>query len=555
MPLTTPAASDGVASPRASSSAARARFWPISVIALSAVVLIFNVVRLIGDSALVDAGVYFGGARLLLEGGDLYGTRIAVAGIQLPFTYPPFAAILFVGVFAASLTPGVYLLTALGLGGLFLALFLVARRFDEGLLGPLASASAFTAVATFLEPVADTLDFVQINTILLGMVALDCLGRTRLLPRGVLVGLATAIKLTPAVFVLFFLARRDWRSVGWTAAGFLGATGVGWLIAPAESADYWFTVLADSGRIGDPAYVGNQSLRGLLSRLVSDETLVQALWAVTTALVVVAGWLLAARLRSLGQDVLALCAVAAVGLLASPVSWSHHWVWAMPVLLVLWCRPAGMPREVTTRQPSIPSARSAPPDSPSSTAPAARAMRVAVPRPSPWSAPVLLRRGVCLLVIAYLILGVHWWLPHQRDEHLTWSGWQQLVGGDYVIAALIGLVVLAVLARRWGRPAADVGPDGSAVGSAAVLPGAGQANLGQAVPDQAVPAQAVPDQAGREARRSSTEPSVSEPASKDLTTAVRRGPATTSGPPTLPAPRSATPGLPQESRRAPTPEA
>jgi alpha-1,2-mannosyltransferase len=34
--------------------------------------------------------------------------------------------------------------------------------------------------------------------------------------------------------------------------------------------------------------------------------------------------------------VLGSCLGALAMLLASPVSWSHHWVWAVPVALVLW---------------------------------------------------------------------------------------------------------------------------------------------------------------------------------------------------------------------------
>jgi len=46
----------------------------------------------------------------------------------------------------------------------------------------------------------------------MALVALDCLVAKPKWPRGMLIGVAAAIKLTPAVFVLFFLLRRDYRS-------------------------------------------------------------------------------------------------------------------------------------------------------------------------------------------------------------------------------------------------------------------------------------------------------------------------------------------------------
>ncbi|MBB5910392.1 glycosyltransferase 87 family protein [Actinoalloteichus hymeniacidonis] len=431
-------ASGDAREPTAPSDARRAQLRLILMISLAAGLTIFNVARMVNASLLVDAQVYLGGARLLLEGGDLYGERIESAGLGLPFTYPPFAAILFVPIFAGSLLPGVLILTVAGFAFLFASLLLVIRRFDADRTRTLAIAAVATAVATLLEPVAHTVDFVQINLILLGMVTIDCLGKARFLPRGVLVGLAAAIKLTPAVFILFFLARRDWRAAGWTITGFLGATGLGWLITPTDSFRYWFETLNDAGRVGNLAYVGNQSLRGVFARLISDETLLIAAWAVSAALVVVMGWWLAVRLRRVGQDVLALCAVALTGLLISPVSWSHHWVWVVPLLLVLWCRQPGGRREPALEdRDGLPATDST----------------LLAPTTPEYRRLVLIQRVSCVVLSVYLVLGMHWWLPGVRERGTEWSGWQQLLAGDYVVGGLVAMGLLVALVLRYGPDA------------------------------------------------------------------------------------------------------
>ncbi|MFD5092230.1 glycosyltransferase 87 family protein, partial [Amycolatopsis thailandensis] len=293
-----------------------------------------------------DLEVYVGGSRLLLDSGDLYGTWVQTHGGWLPFTYTPFAAAVFV--------PGTLLSTAIatrlvGLasiiaGGIVVYLFvatlngsLTDRANVRGRAIAVLAAIGAQAVGGLMEPVRSTLGFGQINTLLMLMVVLDALLPGRARTKGLLIGVAAAIKLTPAFFILFFLFRKDFRSAVRVVAGFLGAGLLMFAFAPGASAKFWTDVLFDTSRIGDRGYVGNQSLRGMLARFGfgSAEEIV---WVLAAAAVVALTAFVIARVA---EPVFALTACAVGGLLVSPVTWTHHWIWCVPILVLLvWLRSA-----------------------------------------------------------------------------------------------------------------------------------------------------------------------------------------------------------------------
>src|SRR5262249_19523042 len=128
-------------------------------------------------------------------------------------------------------------------------------------------AAAAAGAAPLLEPIRECVTFGQINMLLMGAITADCLLRRTPSPRGALIGLAAAVKLTRAAFVLFFLARRQWRPVLVAAASFVAAGLLGLVLAPRDTRAYWFGALLDPARIGGLAFTSNQSLRGLLHRL------------------------------------------------------------------------------------------------------------------------------------------------------------------------------------------------------------------------------------------------------------------------------------------------
>lgn len=298
---------------------------------------------------LVDLRVYDRGAATLFEG-SLYAFRLSdfTPGFALPFTYPPFAALVM---FPLHLVPfavvGVLwqLATAaalLGVVRLSLGLLLGVRAH-----GPSWSAAAlvWTAVGLWLEPVRTTLDFGQVNVFLVLGVLLAASTR-RWWWAGALVGVLAGVKLTPAITGLYFLARRDLRAAVASAVVFAGTVALSLSVAPATTREYFTDVGLDPSRVGPVGSAINQSLRGAISRFAGHDVGTGPLWLV--AVVAAAGLTLLAVRRLGRHDRLGvLVAVQLLGLLVSPISWSHHWVWFVPT--VLWLVHGPRAREVAAR--------------------------------------------------------------------------------------------------------------------------------------------------------------------------------------------------------------
>ncbi len=277
----------------------------------------------------VDFDVYRLGAQVWLDGGELYG-RLPnlLIGSNMPFTYPPIAAVVFTPFAALPFGVAGALIAVLTIAGVAVVLHVTLRSLD--LRVPVLW---LLPAALFVEPVRTTVYYGQINVLLLVLVVLDCLVRTPRWPRGLLIGIAAAVKLTPAVFVLFFLLRGDKRAAGTAAASFAGASALGFLLAPGDSVRFWTEALWDTERVGDAARVTNQSIKGMLARFGVDSG---AAWLLLVAAVMVVGALLMRRALAAGQPTLALCVNALAALPITPVSWCHHWVWLVPVLVTLW---------------------------------------------------------------------------------------------------------------------------------------------------------------------------------------------------------------------------
>ena len=282
----------------------------------------------------IDLDVYRLGGLAWLDGASLYvGFTGPPLDPQLPFTYPPIAAVLFSGL---SVVPQAWLnllVVAAGFVALTAVCVAVAGKVRPDLrwtVGPLAAIGALA-----LDPVWMTFGYGQVNLFLLALVALDCLLVKDPRWRGVLVGVAAAIKLTPAIFVLYFLVRRDWRAAITSMATFAALVLAGFLAAPKDSVQYWFHSLLNPDRIGDISLSTNQSIKGLVRDLGLAQGTETLVWAVLAAAAVAVAVFVARRTQ---DDLVALFTIAAAGLLASPVSWLHHWVWCVPVLVYLALR-------------------------------------------------------------------------------------------------------------------------------------------------------------------------------------------------------------------------
>ena len=287
---------------------------------------------------LIDADVYRMGGQAWLEGRPLYADGVMFgtqAGLDLPFTYPPLAAILFAPLALVSLPAASVAITVTTLLLLVVSTWIVLTRLDAGGRAQRwwLAAGLVALGVWFLEPIEANFSFGQINVILMTLVIADCVPRRTPWPRGLLLGLAIALKLTPAVFLLYFVLRRDLRAVLTTVASFLGATLLAFALAPRDSWQYWTATVHNTGRIGNATYQTNQNAAGALARAGLDHAGHFVLWtAVCLAVLGLTVWA-ARRTLAAGEPALALVCVALFGLVVSPVSWSHHWVWVLPAIV------------------------------------------------------------------------------------------------------------------------------------------------------------------------------------------------------------------------------
>ncbi|MET8757340.1 glycosyltransferase 87 family protein [Lentzea sp. NPDC004782] len=353
----------------------------------------------------LDLRVYRTGGDALLQGLPLYvdGFAKPLGGPDLPFTYPPIAAALFSLLALVPLVVAIFVVAAANLA-MLTALCLIAAQRVVG-WGPEAVKWGLgaAAVASVFDPLRETLWFGQINLLLGVLVMADCLlERTRWWPRGALIGLAAAIKLTPAFFALYFVARRQWKPVLVSIASFLVFGLLGFVIAFGDAKEYWTHALLDPSRVGRLTYTANQSVRGTLARFGLDNGAQVAVWLVVSLLVVATVWWLAARLG----EIEAFFVVAVGALLISPVSWGHHWIWIGPALVLL--------------------------------------SRASLRRHwAPWA------------IVAVFVVGPHWLFPNDNDVERNWAWWQQAIGNLYVFVGIAVLVTLAVRLVRDRRRAAS----------------------------------------------------------------------------------------------------
>lgn len=290
---------------------------------------------LISRGHLFDLGVYRQGAvEVARRTGRLYDF-----GIQgYPFTYPPAAALALTPLVLLPLAAVKVVWTVLLAPTLAVAWWVSFRAGERGHVRAWAPTGstlvlAVAASAVLLDPIERNFHFGQVNLVLLVAVLLDLLGWVGEGRRGLLTGLASAFKLTPLVFLLFLVLTRQWRAASNALLAFAGAAAVGFLLLPVESWRYWTQLVVHTARIGPVARASNQSVMGLLVRLGAHEgsPVTMLLWVGTAGGLGVAGTLLAVHCWRRGEELLAVSLVGLVGLLASPISWTHHWVWCIPL--------------------------------------------------------------------------------------------------------------------------------------------------------------------------------------------------------------------------------
>ncbi|STC95518.1 glycosyltransferase 87 family protein [Corynebacterium renale] len=289
----------------------------------------------------VDMIIYREGVQAFFGGRDVYAVPMYAGDLALPFIYPPFGAVALWPLSSTSLPHSVAGNIMIGVSAalLLLCLFFVFRAVGVARewLWPVTAAA--WAVGMLIEPVTLNNGFAQINIVLMALVILDLVPRRRWLPQGSLIGLAIAIKISPAAMLLYFLLKKKiWPIVtaGLTAAV---ATLLSALVNWEESVTFFKTTLLDMGASGDfgvdPSYSSNSSLKGVLLRMAGEadnSTLLNLIWVVLVlGLIIGGGWLMWTLQRK-AYATLSWQVNAMIMLLISPISWSHHWVWLAVII-------------------------------------------------------------------------------------------------------------------------------------------------------------------------------------------------------------------------------
>ncbi len=318
--------------------------WPVAAAALG-----WAAWHLFGHTPYrIDIDVYQMGAQAWLDEHPLYRGDVLFLtpiGLKLPFTYPPLAAIVFCPFAWLRMPAASVAITLITLVLLIVSTAIVATGLDVWSTSRLLPGPAWlrrlwlsviiVAPATiWLEPISWNFALGQINVVLMTLVIADCVPRRTPWPRGLLLGLGIALKLTPAVFLLYFLLRRDRRAALTALASFAAATLLGFIGAWSDSWEYWTHTVLHTDRIGTASLNTDQNITGALARIGLGEHARFLLWVAGCFLVLaVTIWAMRRVLRACEPTLAVICA-ALFGLVVSPVSWSHHWVWMLPAVLV-----------------------------------------------------------------------------------------------------------------------------------------------------------------------------------------------------------------------------
>lgn len=377
---------------------------------------------------MVDLDVYRRAGTVLRQGGDFY----ALPG-SLPFLYPPFAAVLAVPLALLPATVAQIGWTTAGV----LALLAVLHRF--GLHGWSLSLVG-TATVWFVEPVVETLAFGQLGIVLVALVVLDLVpgprvlrwGRDggRLLPEGTLTALAAAVKLTPAIFVVYLLAVRRTRALVTAVLTGLAVTLASAVVAPRASLGFWSRLAhGDTGLGRSIIYYTNQSAMADVVRIFGLGSGAAAAGLLLSAVIAALGVAAAVRWHRTGDVAMAvnLCGVAS--LLASPVSWLHHFVWVVPLALSLARRGGGT-----------------------------------LPRLPGWFA------ALGWVFLGWVIASPFRRLPNGADVELTWTAGQNLLASTTAllgVAFLVGGLLVPLSARAVTSRGLEASPSASTYSSEA----------------------------------------------------------------------------------------
>lgn len=301
---------------------------------LLAVLSLVLLVAFADDHGTFDLTVYSGAVRSWVEADPLYG--YLTPGTPYGFTYPPFAALLMLPLAVLPLWLSMAINIAVDAAVITATTWWLAAHYaPRHGWSPWYVTAVAVPLVSLLEPVRDTVAFGQVNLALVALVVGDVvLLRRGSRLAGLGVGLAAAVKLTPAVFVVLLAAKRPRAALNAVVVGAL-ATASTFIVAPGTSWEFWSETLRDTSRVGETHSHSNQAVSGLLARLADTADAPQLLWLVAVAVIAAVGLIRGVRAVRAGDDVAGLALIGLTAGLISPLTWVHHLWWVVPAIAVL----------------------------------------------------------------------------------------------------------------------------------------------------------------------------------------------------------------------------
>lgn len=281
----------------------------------------------------VDLAVYLQAGRTFVTGGALYTDGWgSVLAHPLPYTYPPLWAAIVAPLSwlhwrAASLA---FIVANVAL--LVWIVRLSYRRFLDTIDRSRIALALLVVVLAATTPIGSVFWFGQVGILLAAGCLADVVPERTRWPRGVLVGLAAAVKLTPGLFIVYWLATKRWRAAITAMITTVGLWLVTAAIRPDLSREFWTNVIFRTDRIGDPGFVSNQSVYGAMVRA---GWMSRPVWAVVALAALVLGIGRARDAHRRGDELAAATIVGLTTLLISPISWIDHAVWIVPASGIL----------------------------------------------------------------------------------------------------------------------------------------------------------------------------------------------------------------------------
>lgn len=290
----------------------------------------------------VDLRVYTDGGLIVRHVRPLYHPRLAsplygrpVSG-DLSFTYPPFAAMAFTVLSLVTFAQLAKISVAVNIAALLAVAWMtfggLGYRRGRARLG---ATLLVAAPLLWTEPVQRTLYLGQVELVLMALIIWDWCQPDRRWWKGAGIGIAAGIKLVPLIFIPYLLLTRRFRQAAVASGTFAATVLLGFVVLPGDSAKWWLGGLFDQGsRTGFVGWEGNQSLRAIITRLTGSVAGAQPMWLAAAVVTAALGLACAAILDRAGHPMAGLLACALTGLLISPISWDHHWVWIVPAVVV-----------------------------------------------------------------------------------------------------------------------------------------------------------------------------------------------------------------------------